>query len=978
MKKFPLLFILILLLLADYSYAQSGNDPLHWTDTVKINSDNIFLLWSRLSGDSIRSYQQVYKYILGQGNNKLSLGTRAIPTMPPSDTTVAFGNGQMDVAAGYFRNNVFEDVVAAWETYDAKIHVMIPYIDSTSHTWSSSNEMTIPGPAVGYYNLTSSSTSSRGRIYVRTGDFLGNGLDQFVLAYEGADSLIHIHIYSVDDNLNPHLLASVQADTFDVNPPWTKFSIATGDLNGDGKDEIVLNGLRVINNGGRVSLYTKIYELNASSLMPEGSIVSSQWNTGAGNVTEANFGASVGNFNGGSGNAIGLTLTTLYAGTTEDFNTYFLTASPDLKTLTNLTTIPIKTSLSSARNGALSVSSGDLNGDGRDELVFADLGNCYDCGIDSSDNPFINHLSPHFSSEEYDDIVTYNYLGVGDLDQDGGDDIVLTKGIWSSGKEGFEIFGVSVKKDLSQDSTLFDTTYARSVTENSINSLFHYAIVLGAFNGYSFRIGAPMHFEVDSVVQPLVVLNTPPTHFDIINGTIYDLSGCYPGNTCDFSSNYVEQSSTTSTMETQVHGDVSGVDGIDLSGNVGISATQSAEFLGAGVQLTESIATNFETKIEATWGLSYANDKSTTTTESITSTVPAMGDDKIFATTTSYSLWVYPVYDGNATTPVDYLNFTSPEIEKTSRKWSLGKTYSSNTYIPGHEVGNVLSYLPSDRVSTNPDIDSIIVPIFQSTGYVVSGQPAGSFDLQKSVTGQSTLASTWNAGWDINISAGLVQGSTGDVTHMTTNTTSITKLFDLSADLLGSLVDSLGNEASYTVTPYVYRSKEGSVVLDYAVDVPTGGQGSPTWWQKEYGKNSDPTFVLPFLHDPEKGIGLNFTAQRYQTRDILFSNNEPQHGDTISITARVRNFSLIPTPGRVAVKFYIGNPNSEGTLMTGINGADSVLTEASIQDRGWSDAAIKWVVPSGVCRSTQESMPSSTRVIKSRKCMRITTWASQY
>ncbi len=928
MKKLSSLLILTLLLLADYSYAQTGTEPIPWTAPIKVNSDNIFLLWSQLSGDSIRSYQQVYKYLY-----KPSMVSKIISTTPPSDTTVTFGNGQMDVAAGYFRSSVFEDVVAAWETYNAKIHIMIPHIDSTSHTWSSSSEITIPGPAVGYYNLNSSSTSSRGRIYVRTGDFLGNGLDQFVLAYEGADSLIHINLFSVDNNLNPHLLATAQADTFDVNPPWAKFSMAAGDLNGDGKDEIVLNGLRVINNGSRVSLYTKIYELNGSSLEPEGSLVSSQWNTGTGNVSEANCSASVGNFYGG-GNAIGLTLATFYAGTTENFNTYFITASSDLKTLTYLTTTPIRTSLSSSRNGALSVSSGDLNGNGRDELVFADLGNLYDCGIDSTGKAFVNHLST-FYNENYDDIVTYDYLGVGDLDEDGSDDIVLTKGIWVNGEENFNLYGRSVKKDLSKDSLMFHIVFA-PVTENSIKSLFHYALVLGTFDGGSFKIGAPTFYKVNSVVKPVVVLNTPPIHFDILNGTKYDLSNCFSGNGCTFYSTYEQQSSTSVNLETQTHNDVSDAAGVDLSGSAGVT-------FGVGVQY--SVSANFELKVEGTWGHSFASNTSTMQTTSLQIGVSAMGDDQIYATTSSYNLWVYPVYQGNDPEPVNFLNFASPT--KTQGAWFPSKSYAINNYIPNHEVGNVLSYLPSENAMNNPNIDSSIVSVSQSQGLPISGQSGSYWDLNYTKYLQSSLDSTWNSGWDVNIQAVGAYSSTGDNVQMTTNTTSIMNGWDLRATF-GSLIDSLGSAAGYTVYPYAYRSKQGAIVLTYAVDPDIAPPGQPpTWWQQEYGHYSNPTFILPWFYAAQEGTPVD-TVKKYETSDIYFSKNNPQPGDTITITARVRNFSLVPTTSPVAIKFYVGNPESGGTIITGINGSDSAMTAALVKDRSWSDATIKWAVPSGL------------------------------
>jgi hypothetical protein len=135
-------------------------------------------------------------------------------------------------------------------------------------------------------------------------------------------------------------------------------------------------------------------------------------------------------------------------------------------------------------------------------------------------------------------------------------------------------------------------------------------------------------------------------------------------------------------------------------------------------------------------------------------------------------------------------------------------------------------------------------------------------------------------------------------------------------------------------------------VIDYAVK-PELAQpgGTPTWWQVNYGDLADPAFILPWRYDPEKGFMLEDEAKRMQTKDLIFLPSDPKEGETVHIRARVHNFSLIPTPGPMGVKFYVGNPDSGGTLITGTKGETEVFTEESIPARGSKMVEMLWEIP---------------------------------
>jgi len=106
---------------------------------------------------------------------------------------------------------------------------------------------------------------------------------------------------------------------------------------------------------------------------------------------------------------------------------------------------------------------------------------------------------------------------------------------------------------------------------------------------------------------------------------------------------------------------------------------------------------------------------------------------------------------------------------------------------------------------------------------------------------------------------------------------------------------------------------------------------------------------LPWRYDPEKGFGISEEAKRHQTKDVFFDVDDPVPGDTLTITARVRNFSLVDSPP-VAVHFHVGDPDDGGTPIVGVDAETSVTTEGGIPSQRYRDVEMRWLVPSGLPR----------------------------
>jgi len=85
-----------------------------------------------------------------------------------------------------------------------------------------------------------------------------------------------------------------------------------------------------------------------------------------------------------------------------------------------------------------------------------------------------------------------------------------------------------------------------------------------------------------------------------------------------------------------------------------------------------------------------------------------------------------------------------------------------------------------------------------------------------------------------------------------------------------------------------------------------------------------------------------------QTRDITFFPNDPTVGETITISARIHNFSKLPTDKTVCVRFYVGDPDEGGTLITGVGGVTQTCTNTVMEPRSTRIVKMDWIVPNNI------------------------------
>jgi hypothetical protein len=209
------------------------------------------------------------------------------------------------------------------------------------------------------------------------------------------------------------------------------------------------------------------------------------------------------------------------------------------------------------------------------------------------------------------------------------------------------------------------------------------AMAVGDFDGDAVRLGPPTRQTVTDITQPLVVLNAPPIHFDILDGTVYDINECFSGDfriNCEHRSIYENASSSESEVTTQISSDWGVFQSIE--GEVG------ADFAYIQASVKGSLGRKY--------GEGFSNVEGSTETVTVNVTSDAIEDDRIYATISNYDILEYPVYadnarEGSVVAVVPKLK----GVESLQNTWLGSKSGSARQYIPDHEVGNILSYKES-------------------------------------------------------------------------------------------------------------------------------------------------------------------------------------------------------------------------------------------------------------------------------------------
>ena len=934
------------------------------------SASELLLLWSANDGSGDR--HQVFHDYLNLNNpdeNVPNQLTSADVQVINSDTGLD-QDYALDAISGDFDGDGMEDYVAVWDGPDGSIEMVIPDLDRTNLKWTEPNRTTVAGPGSKLLD------PDGGRMLILSkAEVDDDPQSEFILSYLGADRTLQIELYETGPGHSPRMLSRtsdpdisfLNEDAPDATRNSTNFfDVQTGDFDGDLTDEVVAafgRQLECAHSSGCWDVAVRVYDVHPESfqLVPRADTTiytkdnnNNQFMNGVA-VTAGQFGAEF-----EDGIAVVLERTDR-----NDETRWFLNLSRVIlardsdggRLDSDQWGSPADTSyLRSGPRGTFDIhqTNGqrgfpanaeaiDFNLDGRDELVLLHR----QLEVYEVDEDYRPQRVQTLGTSPRRGQVGRHLLAVGDLDAD--NDLVTGSSEWRP-----EI-SVATNEEITgndgggTDGILLISTYSWDPSSGSVRrtQLQDYqtsstrtrplALVALDAGDNGVRVGDPKRFAKTELVRPLVILNAPPTHFDVFDGQTFDVNQCYGAADCTcntatrcFQASYRTETERSISMETELVTDWS------------IASTVGGGF---DVPLT---ASGVSAQITARYGEGLRRRNGTNDTFTVSQSIQATKDDWIYAMIVNYDIWEYPLFiNGRRESS---LVFVLPELR--TRAWFDSKSWNAFDYIPYHEVGNILSY----RSIASPDENSALSRAIRwDTGdqFTLSGSSDVTWSLtsesQTETEIQNSVSASLDGSVNFNFPVAVItdiglEGSYS-VDAIETQRTTVRDMRGLSVSF-GNVDQGIGN-VRYNVIPYSYWATNGALVLDYAVNPELAQPGfGDTWWQDRYGKRPDPAFILPWRLDREKGDQVT-EMQTMQTREILFDPIEPDIGEVVTIKVRVHNWSLLPTPGPVEVRLFVGDPAAGGAPIIGRNGETSVFVE-QLADRGSSVGELEWVVPDGV------------------------------
>lgn len=832
----------------------------------------------------------------------------------------------MDYKTGDFNGDGYDDYVWAVVDTNKKPYVRYTLIDTSVMQAASSSAFEIN-------SFMSNVRSDQSRLYLTTGNFDGTGVRDFVVAFVNAAHQIELHWYGFNGGTNlaerSNTIVPKDSSFTPVTLDYviTSFHLCTGDFDSDGDDELAVLylGPGIVNQQYITYLWAAVFEMENGQFIFKGS----ESLTGA---TDGEWcSIASGNFSGTNKKDLAFAYgEAVLTGQTGQIRVGIMKVDLS-RDASNVIYDVLMLNQAFIGTFRCNLGTGDLNADGTDEIVWASgsQGNI----ISVNYSPWtLTAKSPIYTGAP----LTFSNCGlqVVDVNKDGKADIVLAEQRITSMFEEFYIEIFSASSDLNTTSrkayVKFDSwnnVYFDPVHGYTQHPPRRYVLAAGDFDGNDFIVGKPAYFRKNNIVQPLVILNAPPVHFDILHETAYDVTQCYNGNACAFSSTYYTANSTQIDVSTEVHQDW----GVDAK----LSAGGTFGFVDVGGYMS------------ASYGEQFSNVSGTSTIINISTEVSAVEDDYIYASVSIFDFWEHPVYRKGR--HLGHMLVVKPTV--TANQWFPSKSWNAFTYIPNHEVGCILSYKDYPNLD-NPDIDEKIKASYLGNSYTLGANNAFNWTLTFTDVTSNAASTTKNIGVEVGANAGTLGVSLETSAHynrsqIQTYTSTVTNELSLQTSISSGLDMSIG-EVRYTITPYAYWAQNGALVLDYAAspELQTTG-GTPTWWYQNYNMQ-DPAFILPWRYDPEKGFAINDERKRRQTKSIMMLPSVAKSGDTVTLRAMIHNFGLVPSDADIPLRFYIGDP-VRNDVITDIHG-NSTFNIPVITERDRQIVEIRWKIPSGIYR----------------------------
>jgi hypothetical protein len=957
-----------LLFSATFASAQiNPNDPLSNTRHL-ISEDEILLLWNETSADGSIKKKFSSFYDFNPSGQNLTAFANVENANPTAGIT---GFGSADAAAGlFFNQNTYswEGLVQAWRGSSGNTPKVVIEISTPANIYTAGSTSLTEASLFGQKNMAAANSSFVPQVSVAAGNFWGDREEEFFVVYHAADNNIAIELYEPVLSCNScfpdlSLTSSLVGPAFPTAQTKIRSAILdvdAGDVDADGQDELV-----VAYTNASDALVVSVYDVNAQGqivLKTQQTIASPNWT-----FSRIIMGVTVGDFNsafageeiavaarwgttGGTGGINGGD-TRMYVARLSGTNLLFDSANN-----ANF----FETTQFNQSDGVygLSIASGDLNGDLTEEVVLVVGPTVFMFKInETTGSPALaipsqlgsfSHSMPFYIQEGN---YSNEFLAVGNVDNLNGNfgydfrsEIVIGKN---------QVFPDASTNNKQQSFFLrvfgFNNTpgnptqvnYNNPIVRNKIDNQFNinndndirrYAVAMGDFNGGSVQLGNPTVTTLSDVLTPLVVINAPPTHFDVFGNNAFDINNLYavgedpPGVGADhFKAIYKEITSMQNSFETKFTSDWA------------LSTSVNAGFAAAGF--------NIGAKMTQTYGEQFSKFDGGSSTVTIVEQRSARLDDELLAYTVDYTLYEYPVYNTGDGTPITNLLVVVPgNLQKTFTA-ARSKTHR---YQLSHQHGNIFSY-----PATVADLE------LENAGAVYDD--LSEQEISKTSGAESLFGITWTQATasgvtqsnttktEVGVEAGgsfkgFGLGASVNGSYATTDVNTKTSNYQQSVELAGFFgqgeTSSFAGDYSYFIKPIIYWSQDGSLVLDYLVDV-----DNIEFWSVHYNKY-DPAFLLPYQYEQEKGFPPLFESERYKTRDILVAPF-PSPNAPVTLKARVHNYGFFDTPAATPLEvcFYYSDPAAGGApVQIGCTSINQSI-RGRITDFDSEIVELDWTVP---------------------------------
>ncbi len=782
---------------------------------------------------------------------------------------------------------------------------------------------------------------------VETGYFKGDGREQIVLAYQASTNQIRIELYDIDAGFTPTNLVTQTATISGTVP-----RIATGDIDGDGFDEIGI--VHLVDDQYHYIVETIDVNPDLSLQSPvDGSpkFYYGGWPWGG------TLRITAGDFDGDREDEMAIL---------SDSTARHLLPDP-----INICFYHLSVQL----------------------FIFDDKnrqsGECYthaDCPLAKFDG-WPDVARADWSNCTGREMETGVGLAAGDVNRDGMDEIVLTwpyafeghggHAIWPDMYRNLQVLRMNSKdvitepteivtetlpgwqrhsymdtlavgdlnRDLKDEIVLYSHAdlYAYEFTDSTITELDSIPAANGPetrsinltaadFRREGLRLGPPRYRVQNRVDSLVAVVNMPPKHRDLIkNGSgQYErieilTEPCAPINPFGPPCAHTRNGTKTST-ESKV--------AIETQRDWSVGAGLETKAKAIGYFVNTSLNYSYEEGFKALGEYISA----TTYTQEVWATT----DDAIVAYARPYEVWEYPVFSDTTEVPADYLTVVWPKVEESNAPGIYFGDYPCNEawYAPRHQRYNVWSYDPMEGGILNPDYDDQLAPIY----YNSLGHDSRIEVLQSQIDASSTTKTqkhhfdaAVDMGWTNEAKIPFTSYKLGFEQHFKVNGSYDTK--KLRTDWLktedqtafSTYISNMAAADYYQIDLAAYWAKPGYLVLDYQTKPGTGAT-----WQK-YNK-SDPAFILPWygFPAPTDPVASPCPGKQLFSHDVVIDPPFANVGETVTISATVRNFSDKPLPGNVVVRFYQGPPE-QGQVI----GEDSISLLNRVD--GPQATSITWV-----------------------------------